>query len=161
MGVVLEAGVPHREFQRRLQPFGIALAEVSWQVKMFAHDGVVLAALYLQEPDVVAAFTLWPDPDVARQFFKGRFEIRLRAVRASNERVRLAVQVNPHMVEEMFVAASSMNGRPCRTSALRAEASFADCLGASFPGARLFWIRSYAWLEAPDGLESAGHMRVG
>ena len=161
MGVVLEAGVPHREFQRRLQPFGIALAEVSWQVKMFAHDGVVLAALYLQEPDLVAAFTLWLDPDVARQFFKGRFKIRLRAVRASDERVRLAVQVNPHMVEEMFVAASSMNGQPCRTSALRAEASFADCLGASFPGARLFWVRSYTWLEAPDGLESAGHMRVG
>jgi len=63
MGVALEAGVPYRKFQRRLQPFGIALAEVSWQVKMFAHDGVVLAALYLQEPDPVAAFTRWPDPD--------------------------------------------------------------------------------------------------
>lgn len=161
MGVVLEAGVPHREFQRRLQPFGLALAEVSWQVKMFAHDGVVLAALYLQEPDLVAAFTLWPDPDVARRFFKGRFEIRLRAVRAPDERVRLAVHVNPNMVEDMFVIASSMNGRPCRTSALRAETSFADCLGASFPGARLLWVRSYAWLEASDGLESAGRMRVG
>lgn len=161
MGVVLEAGVPHREFQRRLQPFGLALAEVSWQVRMFAHDGVVLAALYLQEPDLVAAFTLWPDPDVARRFFKGRFEIRLRAVRASDERVRLAVRVNPNMVEEIFVAAALMNEQPCRTSALRAEASFADCLGASFPNARLLWVRSYAWLEASDVLEFAGHMRVG
>lgn len=161
MGVVLEAGVPHREFQRRLQPFGLALAEVSWQVKMFAHDGVVLAALYLQEPDLVAAFTLWPDPDVARRFFKGRFEIRLRAVRVPDERVRLAVQVNPNMVEEIFVAAALMNEQPCRTNALRAEASFADCLGASFPNARLLWVRSYAWLEAPDGPEFAGHMRVG
>ena len=161
MGVVLEAGVPHREFQRRLQPFGIALAEVSWQMRMFAHDGVVLAALYLQEPDLVAAFTLWPDPDVARRFFKGRFEIRLGAVRVPDARVRLAVRVNPNLVEEMFVAASLMNGRPCRTSALRAEVSFADCLGASFPDARLVWVRSYAWLEAPDDLASVASMRVG
>lgn len=128
---------------------------------MFAHDGVVLAALYLQEPALVAAFTLWPDPDVARRFFKGRFEIRLGVVRAPDARVRLAVQVAPNMVEEMFVTASLMNGQPCRTSALRAEASFADCPGASFPGARLFWVRSYAWLEASDGLASVASMRVG
>ena len=69
-----------------------------------------------------------------RRFFKGRFEIRLGAVHVPDVRVRLAVQVNPNMVEEMFVAATFMNGQPCRTSALRAEASFADCLGASVPG---------------------------
>ena len=69
-----------------------------------------------------------------RRFFKGRFEIRLGAVHVPDARVRLAVQVNPNMVEEMFVAATLVNGRPCRTNALRAEASFADCLGASVPG---------------------------
>ena len=57
-----------------------------------------------------------------RRFFKGRFEIRLGAVHVPDARVRLAVQVNPNMVEEMFVVATFMNGQPCRTSALRAEA---------------------------------------
>ena len=96
-----------------------------------------------------------------RRFFKGRFEIRLGAVHVPDARVRLAVQVNPNMVEDIFVAATVMNEHPRRTNVLRAEASFADCLGARFPNAHLVWVRSYAWLEASDGLASVASMRIG
>lgn len=161
MGVALEAGVPAREFLRRIQPFGIALAEISWQVKMYAQEGVVLAALYLEEPDVVVTVRLWPDADVARRLFKGSVEIRLRDAHQLGEWVRLAVQIDPGMVEEMFVAASLMNDRPSETSARRAEEHFADCLALSFPSARLVRVRSYTWREAPECPEFATPIRVG
>ena len=39
MGAVLDVDVPQKVFNRRIHPFGIALAQVSWRVKMFTHDG--------------------------------------------------------------------------------------------------------------------------
>ena len=114
MGVVLEVEVPQREFNRRIQPFGIALAEVSWRVKMFTHEGVVLSALYLEEPDLVLAMPFWLDADSARRSFKGSFEICLCSAADPPGRVRLAVQLDPVMVEELFVAAELINPRPSK-----------------------------------------------
>ena len=79
MGAVLDVDVPHKMFARRIQPFGIALAEVSWRVKMFTHDGVVLAAIYLEEPNLIVGMSFWQDEEAARHLFRGTFEIGLCA----------------------------------------------------------------------------------
>src|ERR1700740_802610 len=94
MGTMLEVEVSQEVFSRRIQPFGIALAEVSWRVKMFTHDGIVLAALYLEEPNLIIAFSFWPHIDLARQHFRGIFEISLFSRENPENRVRLEVQLD-------------------------------------------------------------------
>src|SRR5581483_8499659 len=103
MGRVLEVEVPQEIFNRRIQPFGIALAEVSWRVKMFTHDGVVLAALYLEEPNLLIALSFWPHIALARQYFKGVFEMSLFGPDNPESRVRLEVQLDTVTVEELFM----------------------------------------------------------
>ncbi len=161
MGVVLEVEVPQREFNRRIQPFGIALAEVSWRVKMFTHEGVVLSALYLEEPDLVLAMPFWLDPDSARRSFKGSFEICLCSAADPPGRVRLAVQLDPVMVEELFVAAELINPRPSKASAKRAGKYFTELLALSFPDSHVVWARSCRWQEVPEYLEATTPIRVG
>lgn len=161
MGVVLEVEVPQRVFNRRIQPFGIALAEVSWRVKIFTHEGIVLSALYLEEPDLILAMPFWPDADVARRLFKGRFEICLCSAADPSGRVRLAVQLDPTMVEELFVAAGLINPKPSKASAKRAEKHFTEFLALSFPDSQVVWVRSYRWQEVPEYLEATTPIRVG
>ncbi len=161
MGVVLEVEVPQRAFNRRIQPFAIALAEVSWRVKMFTHEGVVLAALYLEEPDLILALALWPNADSARRLFKGHFEICLCSAADPTGRVRLAVQIDPDMVEELFVAAELINPKPSKASAKRAEKYFTEFLALGFPDSQVVWARSCRWQEAPEYLEATTPIRVG
>ena len=161
MGVVLEVEVPQREFNRRIQPFGIALAEVSWRVKMFTHEGVVLAALYLEEPDLILAIPFWPDIASARQLFKGSFEICLCSADDPPGRVRLAVQLDPAMVEELFVAAELINPRPTKACVLRAKKYFTEFLGMGFPDSKVTWARSHLWQDVPQYLEANTPIRVG
>ncbi len=161
MGVVLEVEVPQREFNRRIQPFGIALAEVSWRVKMFTHEGVVLSALYLEEPDIILALSFWPGADEARRLFKGSFDICLCSAADPPGRVRLGVQLDPAMVEELFVAAELIKPNPSRASAKRAEKYFMDFLNMVFPDSKVVWARSYSWQDAPHFSESAMPIRVG
>ncbi len=161
MGVVLEVEVPQREFNRRIQPFGIALAEVSWRVKMFTHEGVVLSALYLEEPDLILAMTFWPDVDLARRSFKGSFEICLCSAADPPGRVRLAVQLDPARVEELFVAAELINPRPSKASAKCARKYFTEFLALGFPDSQVVWARSCRWQEVPESLEATTPIRVG
>ena len=161
MGIMLEVEVPQEVFSRRIQPFGIALAEVSWRVKMFTHDGVVLAALYLEEPNLIVALSFWPHEGDARLYFKGAFEIGLYAADGPEGRVRLDVQLDAATVEELFVAAELMNPRPTRLSARRAEQHFANFLNASFPDTMVAWARVYKWRQEPLLAESGVPMRVG
>jgi hypothetical protein len=161
MGTMLEVEVPQEVFDRRIQPFGIALAEVSWRVKMFTHDGVVLAALYLEEPNVIVAFSFWPRGEDARLYFKGAFEICLSAPGDPNGRVRLDVQLDAATIEELFTAAELINPHPNRTSARRAEQHFTHFLTTSFPGTVVTWARTYRWLQEPLMAESGVLVRVG
>lgn len=161
MGMVLEVEVPQRAFKRRVQPFGIALADVSWRVKMFTHEGVVLSALYLEEPDIILALSFWPDTDEARRLFKGSFEICLCSSADPSGRVRLSVQLDPTMVEELFVAAELVKPNPLRAHAKRAEKYFVDFLNMAFPDSIVVWARSYCWQDAPQYGESAVPIRVG
>ncbi len=160
MGVVLEVEVPQRAFNRRIQPFAIALVEVSWHVKMFTSEGVVLTALYLEEPDLILA-ALWPNIDSARRLFKGYFEICLCSAADPAGRVRLAVQLDPAMVEELFVAAELINPNPSQASAKRAASHFTEFLTVGFPDSHVAWARSCRWQDAPAYLEATTPIRVG
>ncbi|MBI3249218.1 MAG: hypothetical protein HYZ50_22170 [Deltaproteobacteria bacterium] len=161
MSVMLEIEVPQEVFSRRIQPFGMALAEVSWRVKMFTHDGIVLAALYLEEPNLIVAFSFWPHTDLARQHFRGIFEIGLFGVDQAESRVRLEVQLDAVTVEELFMAAELINMRPTRASTRRAEKHFTEFLHASFPDAVVTWARSHCWRQEPRMSESGLQVRVG
>ncbi|MGE0826514.1 MAG: hypothetical protein AB7G75_18415 [Candidatus Binatia bacterium] len=161
MARVLEVEVPQNVFNRRIQPFGIALAEVSWRVKMFTHDGVVLAALQLEEPNLIVAFSFWPHADLARRCFKGAFEISLLAGKAPHGRVRMDVQLDAATVEELFVAAELINAHPTRTSVRRAEKHFAEFLAASFPEAMIVWAGAHRWRERRNRTETMVPIRVG
>lgn len=161
MSTMLEIEVPQEVFNRRIQPFGIALAEVSWRVKMFTHDGIVLAALYLEEPNLIVAFSFWPHTDLARQHFKGVFEISLFSTVQAESRVRLEVQLDAVTVEELFMAAEMINARPTRASTRRAEKHFTAFLQASFPDSLVTWAHSYCWRQEPRMNESGLQIRVG
>jgi len=161
MGVMLEVEVPQEVFSRRIQPFGLALAEVSWRVKMFTHDGVVLAALYLEEPNLIVALSFWPYEEVARVYFKGAFEISLCSPDSPYGRVRLEVQLDAATVEELFVTAALINPRPSRVSARRAEKHFAEFLSASFPNTLIAWSRAHRWQDEPRSDELGVPIRVG
>ena len=161
MRVMLEVEVPQEVFSRRIQPFGIALAEVSWRVKMFTHDGVVLAALYLEEPNLIVALSLWPHEEGARSYFKGAFEISLYTVGGPEGRVRFDVQLDAATVEELFMAAELINPHPNRLSARRAEQHFAKFLQASFPDSMVTWARTHRWRQEPGLTESGTPIRVG
>jgi len=161
MGIMLEVEVPQEVFNRRIQPFGIALAEVSWRVKMFTHDGVVLAALHLEEPNLIVALSFWPHEAEARSHFKGAFEICLHTAGGPDGRVRLDVQLDAATVEELFMAAELINSHPGRTSARRAEQHFTNFLNASFPDTLVTWARTHRWLQEPLMAESGVPVRVG
>lgn len=161
MGTVLEVEVPREVFNRRIQPFGIALAEVSWRVKMFTHDGVVLAALHLEEPNLIIALSFWPHAEIARRLFKGKFEIGLVSAESSIDRVRMDVQLDAATVEELFVAAELINSHPSRASVRRAEKHFVDFLAASFPETLVVWADVHHWRERRRRVESAVPIRVG
>ena len=161
MGTVLEVEVPQKVFSRRIQPFGIALAEVAWRVKMFTHDGVVLAALHLEEPNLIIALSFWPQAEIARRLFKGKFEISLVSVESSMNRVRMDVQLDAATVEELFVAAELINAHPSRTSVRRAEKHFVDFLAVGFPETLVVWADAHRWRERRRRVESAVPIRVG
>lgn len=161
MGVVLEVEVPQEVFSRRIQPFGIALAEVSWRVKMFTHEGVVLAALYLQEPDLIIALSFWPDEGAARRFLKGTFEIGLCSDDSPPGRVCLGVQLDAAMIDELFMAAALINPRPGRANARRGVKHFADFLTTTFPDTLVVWAQGHHWKEKPWHAMSNMERRVG
>lgn len=161
MGAVLEVEIPQEVFSRRIQPFGIALAEVSWRMKMFTYDGVVLAALCLEEPNLIIAFSFWPDQEQAGCFFKGTFEIWLYTEVTPYHRVRLEVQLDAATVDELFVAATLINPQPSRTSARRAQKHFSEFLATQFPEARVAWSRTHRWREEVLSGESSIPIRVG
>lgn len=161
MGRVLEVEVPLDVFSRRIQPFGVVLAEVSWRVKMFTHDGVVLAALHLEEPNLIIALSFWPQAELARRCFKGNFEISLIAVNTPSSRVRMDVQLDATTVEELFVAAELINPRPTRAGVRRAEKHFAEFLKSSFPNMTVVWADSYRWRERRRRVETSTPIRVG
>jgi len=161
MGTMLEVEVPQEVFDRRIQPFGIALAEVSWRVKMFTHDGVVLAALYLEEPNVIVAFSFWPREEDARSYFKDAFEICLSVAGDPHGRVRLDVQLDAATIDELFTAAELINPHPDRISARRAEQHFTNFLTTSFPDTLVTWARTLRWLQEPLMAESGMLVRVG
>jgi len=161
MAEMLEIEVPQEVFSRRIQPFGIALAEVSWRVKMFTHDGIVLAALYLEEPNLILAFSFWPQTELARQYFRGVFEISLFGPDNPESRVRLEVQLDAVTVEELFMAAELINAKPTRAGARRAEKHFAGFLRASFPDATVAWAKSHGWRQEPRMNEGGMQVRVG
>lgn len=161
MGVVLEVEVPQEVFSRRIQPFGIALAEVSWRVKMFTHEGVVLAALYLQEPDLIIALSFWPGEEAARRFLKGKVEVGLCSSDSPPGRVCLGVQLDAAMVDELFMAAALINPRPGRANARRGVKHFAEFLTATFPDTLVVWAQEYHWREEPRRARAGMLMRVG
>ena len=161
MGSVLEVEVPQEVFSRRIQPFGIALAEVSWRVKMFTHDGVVLAALQLEEPSLVIALSFWPHPELARRFFRGRFEISLVATESSENRVRMDVQLDSATIEELFLAAELINPTPNRSSVRRAEKHFVEFLAAQFPDYRVVWSETHRWRVRRRRADDSVPVRVG
>lgn len=161
MAAMLEIEVPQEVFSRRIQPFGIALAEVSWRVKMFTHDGIVLAALHLEEPNLILAFSFWPQIDLAREHFKGVFEISLFGPDNPESRVRLEVQLDAVTVEELFMAAELINPKPSRASARRAEKHFSGFLSASFPDSLVTWAKSHCWRQEPRMGAGGVPVRVG
>jgi hypothetical protein len=161
MAIMLELEISQEVFNRRIQPFGVALAEVSWRIKMFTHDGVILAALYLEEPNLILAFSFWPHQGDARRHFKGAFEISLYGGDDPGNRVRMEVQVDAVTVEELFVAAELINSHPHRASARRAEKHFSEFLTASFPDTIAAWVRGHRWRRQPGMTESGMPVRVG
>jgi hypothetical protein len=161
MASVLEVEVPQEVFRRRIQPFGIALAEVSWRIKMFTHDGVILAALQLEEPNLIVALSFWPHADIARRLFKGNFEISLLAPGAHDNRVRMDVALDATTIEELFVAAELINAHPNRASARRAEKHFLEFLTASFPETHVVWATTHRWRVRRRRVEASMPVRVG
>ena len=160
MGVV-EVEVPLEIFASRLQPFGVALAEVSWRVKMFTYDGVVLSALHLVEPEVVVAMCFWPETQALRQTFQGSFELCLSPPDGHVGRVRLNLQIDGKMVEELFQAAGLVNSSPSEDSAVRARQYFEDFLALDFPEAKVEWGKVLSWHTGPGFIEVGDSMRVG
>lgn len=161
MGAVLDVGIPQKMFVRRIQPFGIALAQVSWRVKMFTHDGVVLAAVYLEEPNLIIGISFWQDEEAAWHLFKGALEIGLCADTNPPGRVRLTVELDAKMVDELFMAAELLNPRPTRTSASRARRHFSHFLSEAFPDTPQVWSRSHSWRAARRTKRAAQPIRVG
>ena len=161
MGAVLDVDIPQKMFARRIQPFGIALAEVAWRVKMFTHDGVVLAAIYLEEPNLIVGMSFWQDEEAARHLFRGTFEIGLCADADPPGRVRLAVELDTEMVDELFTAAELLNPHPNRTSASRAKRHFSHFLSEAFPDTPQVWSRSHSWRTARRARRAAQPIRVG
>jgi hypothetical protein len=161
MASVLEVEVPQEVFNRRIQPFGIALAEVTWRIKMFTHDGVVLTALQLEEPNLIIALSFWPHADIARRLFKGNFEISLIAPGNQDNRVRMDVSLDAATIEELFVAAELINANPSRASARRAEKHFLEFLTTSFPDTHVVWAATYRWRVRRRRIDSTVPVRVG
>jgi hypothetical protein len=161
MATMLEVEVPQEVFSNRIQPFGIALAEVSWRMKMFSHDGVVLAALYLEEPSLIIVLSFGVQQSTARRLFKGAFEICLYCDEIPNGRVRLEVRLDASTVEELFVAANLINPHPSRTSVRRAERHFTEFLAEHFPEARVTWARALRWKEKRRPSDASMPIRVG
>ncbi len=161
MGAVLDVDVPQKVFNRRIQPFGIALAQVSWRMKMFACDGVVLAAVYLEEPNIIVALSFWPNEEAARRFFKGAFEIGLCSDDDPPGRVRLAVELETKMIDELFTAAELMNPQPNKTSVRRAQRHFSSFLSEDFPNTPQVWSRSHSWRAEMRRRSVARPIRVG
>ena len=161
MASVLEVEVPQEVFSRRIQPFGIALAEVSWRIKMFTHDGVILTALQLEEPHLIIALSFWPHADIARRLFKGNFEISLVTPGNQDNRVRMDVSLDAATIEELFVAAELINATPNRISARRAEKHFIEFLTLSFPDTHVVWAATYRWRVRRRRIDSTVPVRVG
>lgn len=161
MASVLEVEVPQDVFNLRIQPFGIALAEVTWRIKMFTHDGVVLTALQLEEPNLIIALSFWPHADIARRLFKGHFEISLVAPGTQDNRVRMDVSLDAATIEELFVAAELINANPSRISARRAEKHFLEFLATSFPDTHVVWAATYRWRVRRRRIDSTVPVRVG
>jgi hypothetical protein len=160
MASVLEVEVPQEVF-RRIQPFGIALAEVSWRIKMFTHDGVILTALQLEEPNLIVALSFWQHADIARRLFKGNFEISLVTFGNQDNRVRIDVSLDAATIEELFVAAELINATPSRISARRAEKHFLEFLTLSFPDTHVVWAATYRWRVRRRRIDSTVPVRVG
>jgi len=161
MASVLEVEVPQEVFSCRIQPFGIALAEVSWRIKMFTHDGVILTALQLEEPNLIIALSFWPHADVARRLFKGNFEISLVTFGNQDNRVRMDVSLDAATIEELFVAAELINATPSRASARRAEKHFLEFLTLNFPHTHVVWAATYRWRVRRRRIDSTVPVRVG
>ena len=161
MASVLEVEVPQEVFSCRIQPFGIALAEVSWRIKMFTHDGVILTALQLEEPNLIIALSFWPHADIARRLFKGNFEISLVTPSNQDNRVRMDVSLDAATIEELFVAAELINATPSRVSARRAEKHFLEFLTLSFPDTHVVWAATYRWRVRRRRIDSTVPVRVG
>ncbi len=161
MASVLEVEVPQEVFRRRIQPFGIALAEVSWRIKMFTHDGVILAALQLEEPNLIVALSFWPHANIARRLFKGNFEISLLTPDTHDNRVRMDVALDATTIEELFIAAELINAHPNRASARRAEKHFLEFLTASFPDTHVVWAATHRWRVRRRRVEATMPVRVG
>lgn len=161
MGIILEVEVPPAVFQRRIRPFGAALAEVSWRMKMFTHEGTVLSALLLQELDLAVAFSFWSDREQARRCFKGTKEIGFYTADDPSGRVSLVVKLDEAVVDALFVAAELVREKPSRASARRAERHFGEFLGVWFPRARVVWSRGHHWREGPVYDNWRVPMRVG
>jgi hypothetical protein len=161
MASVLEVEVPQEVFRRRIQPFGIALAEVSWRIKMFTHDGVILTALQLEEPNLIIALSFWQHADIARRLFKGNFEISLVTFGNQDNRVRMDVSLDAATIEELFVAAELINATPSRVSARRAEKHFLEFLTLSFPDTHVVWAATYQWRVRRRRIDSTVPVRVG
>jgi hypothetical protein len=128
---------------------------------MFTHDGVILAALYLEEPNLILALSFWPHQAEARQHFKGAFEVSLYGSDNPDSRVRMEVQLDAVTVEELFMAAELINAHPTRPSARRAEKHFNEFLAASFPDSIAAWVKGHRWREEPGIAESGTPVRVG
>lgn len=161
MGVVLEVEIPQEVFHRRVQPFGVALAEVSWRMKMFAHDGVVLSALALEEPKLLVALSFWPYREDARRYCRDIFSVSIFPTESTNEYVHCAIKLDESVVEELFVAAELLNPNPDHASARRAERHFADFLRLSFPDTLITWSRTHRWREDSWHALCEVPMRVG
>jgi hypothetical protein len=161
MASVLEVEVPQEVFRRRIQPFGIALAEVSWRIKMFTHDGVILTALQLEEPNLIVALSFWQHADIARRLFKGNFEISLVTFGNQDNRVRMDVSLDAATIEELFVAAELINATPSRASARRAEKHFLEFLTLNFPHTHVVWAATYRWRVQRRRIDSTVPVRVG
>jgi hypothetical protein len=161
MASVLEVEIPQEVFRRRIQPFGIALAEVSWRIKMFTHDGVILTALQLEEPNLIVALSFWQHADIARRLFKGNFEISLVTFGNQDNRVRMDVSLDAATIEELFVAAELINATPSRVSARRAEKHFLEFLTLSFPDTHVVWAATYRWRVRRRRIDSTVPVRVG
>jgi hypothetical protein len=161
MGIILEVEIPPAVFQRQIQPFGAALAEVSWRMKMFTHEGTVLSALLLQELNLAVALSFWADREKARRYFKDTNKIDFYAADDRTGHVSLVVGLDEAVVDALFVAAELVSTEPSRASARRAEKHFGEFLGVWFPQARVVWSRGHHWREGSVSGDWRVPVRVG